>query len=193
MTSRYGGELERHKSYRAYGHYLNPEKQEAGAPGVLVFQGSYMNNFGTKYLAAAFGEYVHVHDYQNVMELPYYFNIFQPDCVIFEVAEYTLNETYFKLKKMQSLNWNPALDVADAVAGDTLDQESVVVEAGEALTRLTFQVEGEYVWLTGDAVYDLRACEGGFEVTVPHEALESAELKLYVEKDGVLTCYEVKL
>lgn len=34
-----------------------------------------MNGYGYKYLQNAFGEYIYVHDYQNILNFPYYYNI----------------------------------------------------------------------------------------------------------------------
>ena len=36
-----------------------------------------MNGYGAKYMQNAFREYIHVHDYQNVLNFPYYFNIWE--------------------------------------------------------------------------------------------------------------------
>ena len=66
---------------------------------------SYMNEYGTEYLKNGFGEYIYVHDYQNVLNFPYYVNMFQPDCVIFEVAEYTFSNEYFDYEKMKNLDF----------------------------------------------------------------------------------------
>lgn len=56
-----------------------------------------MNGHGDIFIANVLEEYIYVHNYQNVIKFPYYFNIFQPDCVIFEIAEYTFTEKYFPL------------------------------------------------------------------------------------------------
>ena len=94
-TSLYNDEVERHKSYRSFGVFKNATREAEGVTSALVFQGSYMNSYGTNFFINAFSEYVYVHDYQNVLDLPYYFNLFKPECVIFEVAEYTFSDNYF--------------------------------------------------------------------------------------------------
>ena len=68
-----------------------------------------MNVYGAKFLENSFAEYIAVHDYQNVMNLDYYFNIFQPDCVVFEVAEYAMLDDYFSFDTMKAMELNPAL------------------------------------------------------------------------------------
>ena len=64
-----------------------------------------MNSYGAKYFMNAFGEYIYVHDYQNVIEFPYYYEMFQPDCVIFEVAEYTFANIYFDYEMMKTVDF----------------------------------------------------------------------------------------
>lgn len=81
-----------------------------GAPRVLSFQGSYMNGMGYKFLENSFGEYIIVHAYQNIFNLDDYFNMFQPDCVIFETAEYTLTDDYYDLETMKEITACADLD-----------------------------------------------------------------------------------
>ena len=105
LTGEYSG-IELHPSYRAFGYYVNEQRQEEQSPKALVFQGSYMNSYGAKYFMNAFGEYIYVHDYQNVINFPYYYEMFQPDCVIFEVAEYTFANLYFDYEMMKAIDYN---------------------------------------------------------------------------------------
>lgn len=183
LTSLYTDEVERHNSYRGFGYYVNQERLEAGAPRALVFQGSYMNTKGYAYCINGFGEYIHVHDYQNVLEMPYYLNIFQPDCVIFEVAEYTFKDSYFSLSKMLNLDLNPVLDPETAKLIEP-EKTQITVETGTVLTKIIWNTadQYEYVWLAGETVYDMRACTSGYEVTVTNEAYEALEgaLSIYV-------------
>ena len=72
------------------------DREDAALPTVLFFHGSYFNrNIGL--FNFAFGQDCSVHNYLNVLDLDYYFNIFQPDCVILESAEYATNSYYFDL------------------------------------------------------------------------------------------------
>ena len=48
---------------------INEDRKEEGAPKALVFQGSYMNGMGYKFLENSFGEYISVHDYRNITYL----------------------------------------------------------------------------------------------------------------------------
>ncbi|MBO5891706.1 MAG: hypothetical protein J6Q30_03220 [Oscillospiraceae bacterium] len=181
----YLGELERHPSYQGFGYYVNHSEDVKDTPKVLVFQGSYMNSYGNKFLMNAFSEYIHVHDYQNVLDFPYYFNIFQPECVIFEVAEYTFTNQYFDYQKMKGLNYNPPLSALEETMYTCQDIaiEDLVVEKGETLTKITWQTEQTYpyVWMTLDNTYDMRKVEGGYQITIETQRYEAAAdlLKIY--------------
>lgn len=175
LTGNYSGELELNPSYRSFGCYRNSKLQSEGAPRALVFQGSYMNNYGYKYFINAFGEYIHVHDYQNVLNFDYYFNVFKPECVIFEVAEYTLNETYFSYKGMKNMSLNKTLANNEAEVSvkenAILKKSDLTVEKGDTLTTIIWNTDKTYtsVWLKGSSEYDFKKCENGYKVTLKTE------------------------
>lgn len=193
-TDLFADELELNESYRGFGYYLNPERIEEGSPKALVFQGSYMNGYGYKYLQNAFGEYIYVHDYQNILNFPYYYNIFKPDCVIFEVAEYTFADSYFNLEKMKTLDFQSTYQsmLEDSeVSGEYFPLESVEVEEGKILTKINWsQNESlEQAWLfMGDEEYDLTRNETGYTVTVLTEEYQKYkdELKLAGISNGMM-------
>ncbi len=179
-TAFYDDELKRNASFSHFGYEINDDRKADGAPKALVFQGSYMIGYGRKYLSNAFGEYIHVHDYQNVINFPYYFNIFQPDCVIFEVAESTLNDNYFDSKAMKAMKLNPTIQSIEAKNAKkqdvTLNINTVSVDKGTALTTITWinPQATEYVWLVQDTVYDMQKTEAGYVVGITTEAYEKA-------------------
>lgn len=197
-TDLYKNELYMHPSFKTFGCYQNQPMIDKGAPKALVFQGSYMNKFGYKYLANAFGEYVHVHDYQNILDFPYYYNIFQPDCVIFEVAEYTFNNQYFDYAKMTELNMNPPLSdiLASGITQDkqALDKNKIFIESGTQLTKIhwTTNISAEYVWLSLDQKeYDMKKTNDGYEITVLTEKFSSnKEIEITSYNGGTLTSYK---
>ena len=161
-TELYAEELERCPSFRGFNYFVNNERRNNGSPKVLVFQGSYMNGKGNKYLRNSFGEYIAVHNYQNVINFPYYFNIFKPDCVLFEVTEYTFNNNYFDLERMKSMKLNPPL--SNVLTNDrrliyeTLNTSEINVEEGKTLTKITWSgsLENSFVWLLlGDNEFDM--------------------------------------
>ena len=113
------------------------------------------------------------------MDLDYYFNIFQPQYVVFEVAEYTFIETYFRTADMAAMDLNPALPaVRDAVEetqqGSALPY-SITAQRGQALTTLTWRTEatGLNVWLLAEYTYDMQPVESGYEVTIPTEVYDN--------------------
>ena len=179
LTSIYADELDRHPSFQDFGYYVNTQRKEAGAPKALVFQGSYMNKYGGKYMRNSFGEYIYVHDYQNIINFPYYFNIFQPDCVVFEVAEYTFSNKYFSQNDMLSIDYNPAFSSLEDTEYSTIwiDDDSLIVDKGNALTVITWKTDTsyKYVWLDAGNIYDMTAIEGGYQVAVDTKQLELIE------------------
>lgn len=198
-ASAYTEELNRHSQYSVFGYYINETRIEEGAPRALVFQGSYMNGVGYKYFANGFGEYIYVHDYQNVIDFPYYFNIFQPDCVIFEVAEYTFDDSYFNYDNMCAMDLNPVLQTvinkSDIYENQLLETDSFSVERGDMLTviRWAYADSADYVWLKMDKEYDMKRVGDGFEVTVLSEIYDRFidNIQIVVSKGGSVITYSL--
>lgn len=201
IASNYKSELALAPGFQSFGYYVNQERLDEGSPRALVFQGSYMNNYGYKYLIDGFGEYIHVHDYQNVLNFPYYFNLFQPDCVVFEVAEYTFTNYYFNYEGMKSICFNPnlkdVLSEAQNVEHEKLNANTLHVEQGDQLTQIVWSTsqKEDYGWLQlGKNTYDLFQTEVGYEVTVlTEDYLNFAqELELVVQTgEGSLCIYQI--
>lgn len=199
-TKMYYDELEMHPSYRNFGYHINSKRLSEKAPKALVFQGSYMNEYGQKYFQNAFGEYIHVHDYQNVINFPYYFNIFKPECVIFEVAEYVFNDTYFDQKAMKNIEFNPSLEnvkKSDGIDSETLqlDSNEITVNKGKAITKLSWNCEekADYAWVVLDSEYDMVETEQGYETSISTETFEEYEGKIEIVtlKDNQLTYHYI--
>lgn len=203
-TADYSDEVDRHPSYRGFGYYINKERLKEGSPKTLVFQGSYMNGRGAKYLQNSLGEYINVHDYQNVINFPYYFNIFKPDCVIFEVAEYTFSNGYFDSELMKKMSLNPPLFKArksfDEFKTVKLDRETTVsVEQGKQLTKIrwTGAVEAmDSVWLLlGEQEFDMLKSSTSdieYEATVENTIYNENKNKLIIveERDSKAIIHE---
>ena len=193
----YNDELERHPTFQGFGYYVNETREAEGAPKALVFQGSYMNSYGYKFLANAFSEYVLVHDYQNVIDFSYYFNIFQPDCVIFEVAEWTFDDFNFNYNNMKAMDLNPTLQVAENQAviqkEDALNKESITVEKGDVLTKIhwAYSEPVDYAWLRLNQVYDMKKSDIGYEVTVHTKDYEryADDIQIIILSEDTLTTF----
>lgn len=195
-TEAYVQELQLDPDYRNIGMVENPRALAEGSPRALVFQGSYMNHYGMKFLEHALGEYNHIHDYQNVLRMPYYFGIFQPEYVVFEVAEYTFQNIYFDYHNMRAIDYNrPCADALAETARQQeriLPKESLTAEQGAVLTRLVWNAEEafEHGWLLlGDEEYDLEAVEGGYQVTVPAEKTAQLRDPVLVTVTGDTACF----
>lgn len=181
VSEDYREELFLDENYHAFEYFRNPIREEEGSPRALVFQGSYMNEYGYKYLMNGFSEYIYVHDYQNIINFPYYYNIFKPECVVFEVAEYTLENGYFDRERMRTMALNPTLESVLNKGGVVRSEDAVeidlIIEKGSKLTKIMWEPGAgiSYGWLKLDEenVYDLlREGEAGYSVTILTEKYE---------------------
>ena len=204
LTSKYDSEVARHSSYRSFGYFVNPERQAQGAPKTLVFQGSYMNSRGFKFLQNSLGEYIYVHDYQNVIDFPYYFNIFKPECVIFEVAEYTFSDEYFSLERMKNISYNSTVSEAKKGVREIQNRvlasdENIEIETGKSLTKIKWEgseEESQNVWLLlNEYEFDMQKCsnsEAEYEVTVENAiyALYKDTMKIITKNNDTMLIYQ---
>lgn len=198
VSKMYNSELERHKQYRGFGYFRNRAHLD-GTPRGLFFQGSYLNKADSKFLKYALGEYIFVHDYQNILELPYYFNIFKPQYVVFEVAEYTIRNIYFDAKKMESLQFNPPLFATmrdkNIPLEHPLQVEAISVQQGKVLTKIVWEnapKDIEYAWCVLGDEFDMRlSMEGGYEVTVNNEVWQKYQKEMHIltMEHGILQKY----
>ncbi len=158
VTDNYRDELKINNQFRSFGYYINDERLNKNGPRILVFQGSYMNGMGYKFFKNACGEYIYVHDYQNIIDMDYYINIFQPDCVIFEAAEYTLNDSYFDSSKMKEKQFNPSVNDLSNIEEISLDRSNYILNSGKSITEITVHISSEakyYYIKIGDKIFDL--------------------------------------
>ncbi len=194
LTEKYSNEVVRNLSYHKFGDFVNENRLKQGSPRALVFQGSYINEYGTSYLKNALGEYIYVHNYENIIDFDYYFNIFKPECVVFEVTEYALTRGYFDYDRMISQYFNPVMasvmKKAEKTEKKELLPETISWEQGEALTKIVWNGgdgSEEYVWLFMDEDFDMRKKETEiYETTVKNEALNLNNIKIVVQtKEGI--------
>lgn len=167
LTEKYDKEVNRDIQQN---HFSYIKGNKDNLPKALVFQGSYLNG-REKYLADRFSEYISVHNYQNIFDIDYYYNMFQPDIVVFEVAEYTINNTYFTSEKMNSMKLSPALKETTNYIDDDVVQ--YVLEKGNAIDRIIFKglpknIDHAYLKMR-DKVYDIRFLDGEYTLSVDNE------------------------
>ena len=145
------------ENYNALFCLVNHKEGAEELPKVLVFQGSYYNE-RLQYMQSAFGEYDAVHNYENFLNFDYYFNIFQPDCVILETAEYATNGAYFSYEMLDNKELNPKLNT-EKYKEDFIslqDTEYSVTQEGNLVTvslDLQDKTERGYL-LIGDRQFD---------------------------------------
>lgn len=193
-TPEYDAEIVRNNQHRAFGYYVNPEKVKEDAPKTLVFQGSYMNEMGFKFLQSGLGEYIYVHNYENLLDFDYYFNIFQPECVIVEAAEYTINPTYFNQKGVEDFSLNPKLELQENAKQGQLSQLNLQLNQGEKITNLTAQLpqDTQYAYLVvGETVFDCSVQpDGKASVSLENTDWNKEEASIVsVNFDGTQTVY----
>lgn len=187
ITKIYKNDLKINPTYPGFGYYINDSSLLTNTPKLLIFQGSYMNSYGKKYLINSFKEYIHIHDYQNIINFPYYFNIFSPECVIFEVAEYTFNSTYFNLEEMKKINYNPMVSVSESNNLEKIDiqPDKITINKGSKLTTITWTSNDnyQYVYLNYNKIFDMYKIEGGYQITLDLSSEISKEsIQIYVIK-----------
>lgn len=156
-----------------------------------MFQGSYYIGMGCKFFENAFSEYAAVHDYQNVIDLDYYFNVFTPDCVIFEVAQYTFIETYFSIGRMSAKRYSPTLAAFGSYSETARPSEEISLRTniGSCLADISVSVGSDidHVYLvTADAEYDFYSIKDGVAaLTVKTENLPGTDYRIVcVDKDS---------
>lgn len=199
QTKDYTGELEIDDEHPYFCYSIN-EHVDNSYKG-LVFQGSYMNGKGTKFLQNALHEYIAVHDYQNVLNFSYYYNIFKPDFAVFEVAEYTFMDDYFSFEGMMQMELNPELNQFDLLETQTADlnPDGFFVEQGDQLSKITVEPPEEniqYMYLQiGNEIFDLmKSSEANlYEVTIENDRLNpDSPKKVMAIMDSVKKEYLIK-
>lgn len=89
---------EQHSYFSAHRSLNAPQ-----APTVLFFHGSYYIRNPEIY-HGVFRELYAVHNYQNLMNFPYYVDLFDPDVIMIETAEYATTSSYFSLDAIREAN-----------------------------------------------------------------------------------------
>lgn len=199
ISSELCGEVQMDEQYKTFAYRVNEAQKKQGAPKALVFQGSYINGMGYKFLANSFGEYIAVHDYQNVLNMPYYFNIFQPDCVIFEVAEYVFSDSYFSREGIKNFRLNSSLDKYEKLprTEKKAAELSVSTEKGHALTQITVEdlpqdTLSAYLIMNGVTYDFLSRDDGSWSLSILNEncCTDGMEIIAVDTSESVYTCYK---
>ena len=197
-------EIEINPDYQHFHYYVNRGDRTGSKPKILTYQGSYLNGRPPFIIANASTE-VGIHSYQNILNFEYYFNIFKPDIVIFEVAEYVFSNGYFNYEGMKKLDLPPAVydgsnDLKEAGQLFTEMEEypisaNGVLWEGEYIDTLVIDKvipESKYIYLYTDGqMYDLKKDgEKGYTVCVEHGKIRAEEpAQLIIQNEGGIRYY----
>jgi hypothetical protein len=186
--------VKRDSRFNAIKYFVNTSEKAKMYPKLLVFHGSYYNRCPEFFIGRA-SEYLGVHDYQNVLNLDYYCTLYQPDVVVFEVAEYTVENQYFSAKTMKAIDFSPWLseekkDRVDAQKEIPTETERVYVATSGDLDKVYYERElpfSRYVYLNAAGrVYDLYPDENGLpSAQVMHGSVAGKAMIFYEDFDGI--------
>lgn len=172
-TRLYRDELMLNEDYQYFAYYINRQRLKEGSPKALVFQGSYINGMGYKFLQNSFGEYIAVHDYQNILNFEYYVNIFQPDCIVFEAAEYTFLNKYFDFNGMKNFKLNPRLSEFDGFKSNAIDA-IITIDKRDSLSNIMVDTDldgVDYAYMIMDGKeYDLMQAVSDDSTSIDYSA-----------------------
>lgn len=183
ISEQYIDEIKRDNSFRYFAYYKNLSQETKNSLKLLIFHGSYLNG-RWKFIVPTVKEYIGVHNYQNVLDIPYYFNIFKPDLVIFEVAEYTIKNNYFSAYKMSQLDFPPFLDEYKKSQAKMISDIDILnydikfnIEEGNKIAKITLSgllQSAKYVYLSikGETYDFMKVNDSIYELSLLKDALE---------------------
>jgi len=106
-------EIRKGSSYPNFAHYKNPKNP--AAPRILVLHGSHISGEVQRYVVDQFSEAFFLYSYNVIDYLPYYFNIFQPDIVLYEVADRTIAPGLVDIASFENKVLQPEITVFNAL------------------------------------------------------------------------------
>lgn len=170
------------KNYHSFSYTVNKTRKNEGCPKALIFQGSYMYTYGHKFFESSFSECIQVHNYQNVINFPYYYNLFKPQVVVFELADFTMTNSYFNMDKMKQAIYNLTYKSVEKSPKEerSLPYDGIEIKKHDKLTDITWHTDEEFdcVWLAMDNKYDMVKTADGYTVTVYTSEKEKFDGKL---------------
>jgi len=194
---KYSSELKRNETSRHYEYFVNENNKDA--PKLLVFCGSYYNtNDRSKFLRESFSELIFVHNYENVLNLDYYFNIFKPDAVLFESTDYATESDYFSHENVKKASYNPAYAVFKQLSkNDGAKVEKEVQNCTGELTELSYTIKeaAAYAYLDVDGnIYDFKINGNIISIVMDTELLKThSKGKILLISKDLKTQQEIKI
>ena len=193
LTSEFDPLITRDAQQNHFAYFKNNNETAKNLPKALVFQGSYLNG-REKYFEDRFKEYIAIHNYQNIFDIDYYFNIFQPDIVIFEVAEYTIHNQYFSYEKMEGMQLNSPFNTEHTL--EQGNKKPVKIE-GNLISKVSVEDENEeieYAYLkSNNKYYDFKKNEKTLQLTLLTTNLNSKDLYIIYKKYNDKQFYTFKV
>ena len=197
VSSEYSEGMKINPSYHYFHYFINDAENAEELPRLLRFQGSYYNT-RPQFFVSRFSEDIAVHNYQNVFDLDYYCNAFDPDIVLFEVTEYTFKEGYFSSGKMADPGWNPPIvdQRKDASVEDQLKEylssaipmpdRDLFVLRYDKLEKVYLYDEdlrtAKYLYLLADGrIIDIKKDSDGYYSALVPSDMDLSEARLLIE------------
>jgi len=153
---------------------------------LLMFHGSGFNGKGHPYIAPAVSTYQGIHNYQNLIDFDYYFNLFQPNFVVVNSAEYATTAAYFSRDNMAMKQFNPPLIPQDFTSTDETIEIYAIDEDDYTSTIWLDELDIDYgYFFDGTNVYDLIAEEDAvWFFTAMNDKIDLSNGKLFLVVDG---------
>ena len=160
-----------------------------GLPKVLFFHGSYYNR-SQEFYAYSFKEAYGVHNYENFINFDYYFNIFQPDYVILETAEYATSRNYFDYEKLAQKQLNPLFEEVKELPHEEFRLKELDAEVTQmnALRQITFYLPESYSYgyLEKDGqIFDLKIEGQTISCTISQEMNKMDDVTVYLFSESI--------
>lgn len=198
VTDDWKKEIDINENFKHFHYYINQAEDAKILPKTLIFQGSYYNR-APQFLVPATSEDIGIHNYQNAINFDYYYNLFQPDVVILDAAEYVFGDQYFELAGMKEMDLNPAVfeyNISVAEQMDQLERETLYVPisanvsimAGKKIDQLSVDIkvsDVQYAYIISDKqIIDLREDQNGlYCASVVHDLItEESEVIVYIQE-----------
>ena len=167
--------------FKEFSYYLNPDT-EKNSIRALMFEGSYFIR-NPLIISNAFNEFIGVHNYENIVNLDYYFNIFKPDCVIFETAEYATTESYFTPDNLMNAVFTPSFSLFEGYHEvEVNDVSTLLADIGNSIT--TFSIKGadkkkiEYYLKTNNQIYNFRRQNDKYLLSIKNENIDMKNFQI---------------
>ncbi|MDO4499733.1 MAG: hypothetical protein Q4B60_00495 [Erysipelotrichaceae bacterium] len=174
----YKENLNFHEDFEEFYYFETGDEEK---PNVLAFEGSYLisEDRTERFIANNFNKTIAVHNYQNIYNIDYYFNIFQPDIVIFEIADYVLIEYYFSEYYMETMKLQEAYSDYSSYKVEEIELSGYEISQKGMYEEMIVPKELEYTYaylITENGVYDFYDLDNDYmAITLLSNTIENAD------------------